>query len=1146
MLDNGFSLHRFEVNNWGNFQGYQKFNLRGISDGGIFAEPSASAILGVNGSGKSTLIDGFMIVMLPFEKSVKLGVTNDVESGNAGGRSIKDYVLGKYASMGGSADFDHDQVYSRKTGTSIVLLNFKHNADSSKNITLGRVWWYKNGKLHETSISFICHRDISIESLCVNGIFPNSPRAFKEEVEKKQKSFEFFETAEAYFNSLSVCFGGIKREDLKLLNRAFYVKSISNIDQFIRENMLIESESPHLDILLQNVKSGKEISETIRICEEKMATIEKVIKPLEKLVVISQEQIRLSEQKDMLSLFHDWKEIQSMQVEKDEIEIRLQESYLRLPELKLTFETLTRKKIETQTLLAQNSSFLQVEMLRREIADLEHRLSRLQILSAEAEKVLDILKIKGPKKNQDVGTFLAKIEQNKSEFEEKKKSGEDVLLEIRNAKEGIRRTSEESRQELNHLQKNRTLIPANIYSIKEKAISELKLSDKQLLFVGELIQVPEKEGEYRRAIESVLEPVAKNLLCHPDVLERFTKWLNEQNLSSTLVVKRIAAAEFQGNRTPKDIQKDSILAKIEVLDESQNPFCHYMWNWLLDVFDYQIVSLAEFKKNTAKVVTVEGLVKSDVRTMRKLRQDLKYSLGWNPQERIDEIVRSLEKLHNEDRQLDRELESHRTVMASLDLQLRSFDFFSRESVFEYLQIPLVKDTLAALKTREQELVSNDIKLASLRVEAESLEKQVLSAQQGVLEEDSRIKLWEQRKLFISSVLPDKINELNSTAILNRLRTRHGDGASYLNTYLDSIEKKIQKGAKLNFIIEDLDKALTNLDGGRGPLISRATAGLMTYQNDYFDPNLSYTLPGDLSKVEDFLKDWREAYERLVSTELVQAKERFRDFFDRILIESVKTTINEFKTQIIDIQRNIASINEVLKLTNYEDLLDEKRYLQIVFGSSVDDRVIRFKRKLKGMEELLAPALRSQAEEASKEVMASLMSFVEDLQKDSNDRYFVTDVRNHFYYHVHSFRRAGEHFNDVADIKVEEFTGARKDAKSSAQTTQLAYALLASALAYRFKFNDRIAGANTLRCLILDEFGGKFDNEKPKDIVMLLEKMGFQSLLVSPMSKADLLADRMSHLVMVHKVSAKESKVCSYSVVTRDEYERVLQTLSAGV
>ena len=93
------------------------------------------------------------------------------------------------------------------------------------------------------------------------------------------------------------------------------------------------------------------------------------------------------------------------------------------------------------------------------------------------------------------------------------------------------------------------------------------------------------------------------------------------------------------------------------------------------------------------------------------------------------------------------------------------------------------------------------------------------------------------------------------------------------------------------------------------------------------------------------------------------------------------------------------------------------------------------------------------------------------------------------------------------------------------------------------FHDPVKGKNSLRIIILDEFGGKFDNEKPRDIVALLQQMGFQSILVSPMSKADLLAESIGELVLVHKKSASESKVTSYDVSSREDYERILAEIN---
>lgn len=620
MLDNGFFLKRFELLNWGNFGGYQKFSVRGQGLGGLFSEPSSSAILGVNGSGKSTLIDGFMITLLPFEKSLKLGVTNDVETGGSGGRSIKDYVLGKYASTGSRLDIQHDEVFARKTGCSALLLSFAHGSGSDKQLTLGRLWWYRDGRVLDNSLFFVSHKDTSIENFCPQGQVPASVKSFKEHVEKTLPGLDIFETAEAYFNSLSACLGGVKREDLKLLNRAFYVKSISNIDQFIRENMLVENESPHLDILLQNVRNGQEISQTIKTCEDKLELIDSVLKSLRKMQEISTQRETLRRDSEILSVYPDWILYENSRKELHEVQGALKELEIKVPSLKIKTEDLEQRFLHSQSLLTKNESFQGLQILQERVVNLENQVEILNRRKSEMEVVLGQLKIKIPKKAEDLAKLREELQVKAEDLTREKELLQQQNQEILIKREAIRAQAEELKSEILHLQSNQSLIPRVLYDIKLRACTELKIPKSNLMFVGEVLQVPKEFESYRRAIESVLDPISKNLLCHPDSLDKFTKWLNTHKVATNVVVKRIESAELVRTRAP-EFGKKSILRYIEVLGETENIFFGYMWNWLQDVFDYQIAEVAEFRKGQGKLVTLEGLVKTDGRTMKKIKGD---------------------------------------------------------------------------------------------------------------------------------------------------------------------------------------------------------------------------------------------------------------------------------------------------------------------------------------------------------------------------------------------------------------------------------------------------------------------------------------------------------------------------------------------
>lgn len=158
MLDKGHSLARVEMLNWGNFNGHHQAIFKNDSILPLhFNNSSSSAILGVNGSGKSSLIDGIMIALFPFENMLRLGVTNDSERGTGGGRSITDYVLGKFASTSGKEGKNLSQVYNRSSGASMLHITLQNNTSPHKYISAGIIWWYSGHQIQDRQF-YIIHR----------------------------------------------------------------------------------------------------------------------------------------------------------------------------------------------------------------------------------------------------------------------------------------------------------------------------------------------------------------------------------------------------------------------------------------------------------------------------------------------------------------------------------------------------------------------------------------------------------------------------------------------------------------------------------------------------------------------------------------------------------------------------------------------------------------------------------------------------------------------------------------------------------------------------------------------------------------------------------------------------------------------------
>lgn len=1151
MLDSGYSLSRVEVVNWGNFYGYQKFQLKDIrGDGLLFSPPASSAILGINGSGKSTLIDGIMITMLPFENSLKLGVTNDMEAGSGGGRTIKDYVLGKHSSTHSNIGTHIQSGYGRKEGCSVFMLVFQHNRNVNKFITLGRIWWYQNYQVSDTHLAFIGYDPLSVDQIFFQNESPKNPKVFKSHMKEQFPHVQIYDVMQNYFSALSSSFGHISKEDLKILNRAFYVKSISQIDQFIRENMLLEQDSPHLDRLLENVRNGKEIAHAIQTCEKKIDLIEKILRNVTKLENHVSKRKDMDQQLQLCSYYEKWDAIEVQKANLQELRKEVETLDSQLPSLQSQVLDAEKNHKYLQTQLAQNDLESRLQKIELEAQYLTQELSRLETEMESRWRDAKSLGLNFPsaKKEKDLEAFHKKLPELLTAMETDSMQIASDLEALRRQKYELEIKSEDLKQELQHLAETKSLIPQDLYSIKMAASEKLKTPRNHIVFVGELIQVKKDYLVNRKAIESVLFPISRNILIHPDYLNAMTQWLDQTGLKSDVVVKRIAPTEISDKNYDAsifeasmhdDFQNDSdqILHMIDILPDKEHPFGNYLKTWLADVFDYQLVDYKTFKNHSGKLVTAEGLVKTDARTMRKLKMNFHQSLGWDNQDVLAQKTKEMVALHEHYLQMKKNIED----LSSSHQLCEQKKYFLKETASRfplYREFPVKTEKLQSVIGLKQQLLKENPDYEDLKKEEARLYKSIKELQKKESQISSQIEIKKSQIDKWIYLIPDEEKKLQSSSL-------HANLLGLLSTEKDLFEKLRELKSHLSdkniYLLnyeDDIKTNLAQLENQMEMIKNHVIESLNTYRNQFEEPNLPFTLPPS-AQVSLFADEWKKNLRKLEDTELPKAQDNWKKFFDQILIDSVKDMINEIKSKLYDVEQNINSINDVLKLTNFEDLTTEKRYLKIYFHFSVDERIKRFRRSIQDIEKLLGVQIRHQIENQSENVMKVLLPFVEEFQSDLNFRNFVIDVRNHFHFEVHSLRRAGP--GDSEDQLVEVFSGAKKDAKSSAQTTHLAYTLLASCLAYRFKFNDPHAGQETPRLLILDEFGGKFDNEKPKDIIKLLDKMGFQSILVSPMSKADLLAGSINHLVFVHKVSSTHSKVRSVACTTKEDYENLLRS-----
>lgn len=1148
-MQQGYSLYQMELLNWGNFHHWQKINLTSGENtlGPLLDGTQNSLIAGINGSGKSTLIDGIMVVLLPFERKTHLGVTHDYESGAGGGRSIKDYILGKFSATSKDSDSEGQEIYSRESGISALVLKLKHN-QTQKIVTLGRIWWYSHFKIKNDPLFFIAHKLLSIGEKNTNNLLDQdgqlykSSRLFRNGMAQRNLSLQIFDKASAYFQSLSHIFGDVTKDDLRLLNKAFYIKSVSQIDSFIRHHMLIEGSRESLDRLIVHVDEASEISRQIELCQTKLQKTEKIVACLLTYQKHHEEKKELKWQNQVAQCYPSWfqKQLALECIEKATLKVtQIKE---KLPDLEQEFKQTEQELERLQALKLNNEVSSTIRHLELEKQQKANALSDLTTKQQQFIKQCVTAQIKFPKNQSQCHEFFLELKNKTNELQESLHLLDQTRTTQNLLKQKTHDKIKELKEDLEFISQNKTMIPRVLYQIKEECQKSLKLPPQSLVFVGELIDIKkEHQTKYTRAVEATLSPISRNLLCLPKYTTKVTKWINKTGLVKSIIIKRIKEEELH-IQYRQSYAENSILDKIIVRNKEENPFYDYLWNWLCAKFYHRIVDVSEFDNQVEKAVTVEGMVKINKRTLKKFKEKLTYSLGWDTQNKQREIATKINELSQEHHHIEIELQNLSNQIKTTHQQQIALSLL--ESLDQKIfKIPQIKSELQEIDHKINKLKKENLDYQKLcesvdsqRALVRTISDQIATYRADIQTQKDKIAEADKKTASINKELTEYIKRLANDAsvkeelmketVVKNLHQLHNELSSRNKSHTEHMYK-LQDRLTL------LEEKLKN---------SEVRPLMQNYEKDHHDPNLHYTIEYD-ENITELLKEWQSAHDEIENTGLPQAKEKWKKFYNNTLIEAIKTAINDIRVEQINIKSNIISLNLVLKMTDYESLPDEKRYLQLKFMPAKDDRVRRFLADIKNVEGIISSVVRNlETTQAAQETISTLVPFVNSLQEDPHYRDHVTDVRNHYRFVVTSHRRT----HDGHDPVMETFTGSKKDAKSSAQTTQLAYTLLASSLSYRFYFHDPARGRNTLRLIILDEFGGKFDNEKPKDILRLLKDLGFQAVLISPMTKADLLAEYVRQLIFVYKVSAKESKTSSYTIRSREDYEKILKTQTNSI
>lgn len=1102
----GYRLQYMELLNWGTFND----KIWRITPQG-----DNSLLTGAVGSGKSTVVDALTCLLVPYQRIT----FNKAAGAESRERNMSSYIKGNYSSKSDELTNGSKAVTLRYTHPgdatlTVIVANF-YNAGYNTHISLAQLFWIENSS--------------NVRKLLLIG---NEPLTIKEhfsgfadikELKKwlrSQPSIELFdENFARYSQRFRQLFGMNSDKAIELFYQTVSMKSVSSLNDFVREQML----------------------EPTNVQEQ----IEELKKRFDNLHQAHAAVMEARKQRDLLAPLNELnRDYANAEQQLHEIEVLLSEA------------------------IPSYFADKKMDLLRKEIAHCKHKLTQLESQITQAEKEQDAcrnavnelrqaIRDNGGMRLEQIQaemTQTQKVQQDKKQlhgqylklaqlcelpaanteqsFFRNLKSTEDKQLDIQiereklNTRQGSKIAAHISRrqeieiqqQELESLRKRSSQLPAGILEIRSRLVEHLNISEEELPFVGELLQVRSEEKQWEGALERLLRGFGISMLVPDKYYHLVSGFVNANKLQDKhqkgirLEYFRVPVESKQSHTVLDDLAPASAVNKIGI--KPNTPFYNWLEKELIRRFDLQCVSLEELR-TVSDGITMEGQIKTGrLRHVKDDRRDLwdrrNFVLGWNNKEKISAYESYLQSLLTQYKKEESEIDKLTQAtdlcnerLSSL-LQIRRFQDWNElnwQSEAEHIsrlqeekrqltesndRIKTLNEQLYQAETKEKEWKSNCNKLRDnkgrLSLQLENADKQLpeLNRQSASLAEEMKRPLY------------PKIEQLQPSA-------------SYTLGNIDNLKAELSKS---------LGGTRLNLQKKQQAARDRITKIMRDYRNAF--PLEALELPEDIEAREEYLK----IYQKVVTEGLPGHEARLKAMLNQDTIQSIVTFDSKLDLHAKKIMEKTGIINKHLEAIEF----NKGTYIRIQTDPNPDKEIREFKEDLKACYKNILDTDDAYTEERFEQVQRILNRFRSNENKDIEWTNKVTDVRQWFVFN------ASERFR--ADDEEKEFY-AGTSGKSGGQKEKLAYTILASALAYQFGLNYQEERSKSFRFVVIDEAFGRGDDESTQFGLDLFKKLNLQLLIVTPMQKIHVIENYIRSVHYVSNPTGNNSQIRNLNI---EEYK----------
>ncbi|MFZ1547667.1 MAG: SbcC/MukB-like Walker B domain-containing protein [Candidatus Nitrotoga sp.] len=1089
----GFRLHRLEVFNWGTFDArVWTLNLDGKN----------ALLTGDIGSGKSTLVDAVTTLLVPAQRIAY----NKAAGADNKERTLRSYVLGHYKSERNEVSGTAKPVALRDHNNYSVILGVFHNAGYDQTVTLAQVFWMKDAQAQPARFFVCAERALSIAADFAH---------FGTDIVQLRKKLrgmgaDIFDSFPPYGAWFRRRFGIENEQALELFHQTVSMKSVGNLTDFVRSHMLEPFDvAPRISALIGHFDDLNRAHEAVLKAKRQVEMLAPLVADGDRhaSLVALVDEFRAC--RDALSPYFAGLKLGLL----EKRAANLLEEW--------TKQDTQVKRVEAQ----RDAQRVEVAELKRSIADNGgDRVERLTIEINKKEQEREVRERKAQHYAELVRAVAESPAEDEDEFLRQRQrfiaSAETTRARDASLQNNLTEHSVSLRQgkqehdaltaEINSLKARLSNIPSEQVVMRTALCKALNLSEEEMSFAGELLQVREDERDWEGAAERMMRSFGLSLLVPDERYAAVAEWVDKTHLKGRLVYFRLR----QNSRTElPSLHRDSLARKLAIKPDSG--FYDWLERELAHRFDVACCATQEQFRRETRAITRAGQIKAGGERHEKddrhrLDDRSRYVLGWTNAAKIaalEDKAKSLEKRLGELGSLIGKIESTRRELQAFITVLSKLEVFADFREIDWR--PLVLE-VAALTDEKQRLESASDVLKQLADRLGATETKLIAIEEQLEEHKDKRSKAEQKKidaealrLQTQATLDEPAYAIHS-ARFERLDTIRGEALGEHQLTVESCDNRERD-------LRDWLQVKINAEDAK---LKRLRDKIIQAMAAYKEAFKLETSEVDASIEAAF--EYRAMLDALQADDLPRFEARFKELLNENTIREVANFQSQLARERETIKERIARINESLTGIDY----NTGRFIQLEAQSTPDADIRDFQTELRACTEgVITGSDDSQYSEAKfLQVKLIIERFRGREGISEQDRRWatkVTDVRNWFVFAASErWREDGkehEHYSDSGG-------------KSGGQKEKLAYTILAASLAYQFGLEWGAVRSRSFRFVVIDEAFGRGSDESAQYGLRLFAQLNLQLLIVTPLQKIHIIEPFVSSVGFVQNEEGRASKL----------------------